>query len=77
MKQHYIPEVFLDNFSFIEEGDLYYLRIKPTNFKRKIRPINISGVCYEKDIYTFACELYMQVHSIGDKHDTIKAKLRF
>lgn len=52
-KQHYVPEVYLNNFSFDEVGNLYSVRIKPYFNNLRIKISNKSSVCYKPNNYKF------------------------
>lgn len=52
-KQHYVPEVYLNNFSFDQNGNLYSIRINSTSHKLKVKKVNKSQVCYKPDNYKF------------------------
>lgn len=46
MKQHYVPEVYLRLFAN-PRGNFFQLNLE----RKKVREMNVSAVCYEKDFY--------------------------
>ena len=52
IKQHWLPEAYIQNFSFNSEGDVYGLKIKSPYPNKKIKTWNKSQICYKPHNYT-------------------------
>ncbi len=63
--QHFVPKVYLKNFAYNEDGDIYLLRIK-FNYLTKVKLTNISAICYQKDIYTIQTEDLLERRKLSD-----------
>jgi hypothetical protein len=66
-EHHYVPKVYLKNFAYSENGDIYQLRIK-FEYKTKIKQSNISAICYKIDINTIQTEDLLIRRDLEDKY---------
>lgn len=48
---HFVPQVYLNNFSFDEIGNLYALKIKSPFRSERVNSFNKSAICYEENMY--------------------------
>lgn len=63
MKHHYVPEVYLRNFSKGLSG--HFFRIKRGNIRAK--QVHASAVCYRKDFYEKKNDDILKVHGLSEK----------
>lgn len=51
-KQHYVPETYINQFSYNDVGDVFTCKIKSPYPNAKVKSMNKSQICYKKHIYT-------------------------
>lgn len=71
-KQHFLPESYIQNFSFNSEGDVYGLKIKSPYPNKRIKTWNKSQICYKPHIYTIKSN-----DKIDDKYFIEKEKFDY
>lgn len=52
IKQHFVPEVYLNQFSYNQTGDIYCLDFKSEYLNKSMKSYNKSAICYDRDTYT-------------------------
>ena len=52
-KQHFLPEVYINRFSFDNNGNVYTFKAKSPFKNVKIKVLNKSQFCYKPNLYTF------------------------
>jgi len=84
IKQHYVPQAYLKNFSFDENGNVYTLKIKSSGktklpFETFPKERNVSSICYEKNIYTIKTNELQNALGVESKyhieHKSFKYKI--
>lgn len=65
-KHHFVPESYLQNFSFDSAGNLYVLPIKSPYKNIKVKKLNKSQICYEKYLYKIKTSEFLDKLNIDD-----------
>ena len=63
---HFVPKVYLERFAADKSGIIY--KLNKNIHRAYAKPVNISGVCYEKNLYRLFSDYYKDLHGIEDEN---------
>ena len=62
---HYVPQIYLQRFSFNNIGGLFKLIIK-SKYPSRAKVVNKSQICYEPYMYKYENSEYLEANELGD-----------